>query len=457
MSKKALIVLIVLFFFLLIFFSGLTVFAQNEVKVRKKLLIACPKNLAVLHILAMLSPSGEAMKQRFFHPLTMKARGYFSEFKNHPAVETTDKLFKMAWYFALNNIAFYYSEFPQAKLVREFPEEDKEWKAMEKMISSYVASVRDFYLRSRFDNFWENHLQDIQAVMLEVKDNLPSVEIPQLMEDFYGKSVERFYFVPCPFMASSAAHVEINDNGKWIFYHLDGFQKYSDSFSNAYYAFHEFSHSFLEPISRKYSEEINKLAYLYQPLKEDFQRLGYTSWDRAFAEHLVTAGQLLLTKKVFGEERTRNMLERENTQGFRLLNRFCDYFKEYEANRRKFKDIEAFYPEILSRLSRLKVEEFRRPGIMGFYPEYKEDKLFIKDLVPDSALQRAGAQKDDIFFAIGKDRINSEENFNKAKERWWNKAKEGDSVEMVILRQGKEIRMSVPVPFVVDYRYIEEK
>jgi hypothetical protein len=363
----------------------------------------------------------------------------------------------MAWYFALNNIAFYYSEFPQAKLVREFREEDKEWKAMEKMISSYVASVRDFYLRSRFDNFWENHLQDIQAMMLEVKDNLPSLEIPQLMEDFYGKSVERFYFVPCPFMASSATHLEINDNGKWIFYHLDGFQKYSDSFSNAYYAFHEFSHSFLEPISSKHSEEINKLAYLYQPLKEDFQRLGYTNWDRAFAEHLVTAGQLLLTKKVFGEERTKKMLERESTQGFRLLNRFCDYFKEYEANRGKFKDIEAFYPEILRRLSRLKVEEFRRPGIMGFYPEYKADKLFIKDLVPDSALQRAGAQKDDIFFAIGKDRINSEESFNKAKERWWNKAKEGDSVEIVILRQGKEIRISVPVPFVVDYRYLEEK
>jgi len=457
MSKRVLIILIVLSLFILFFLSSLTVFAQNEVKVGKKLWVASTKNLAVFHILVMLSPSGEAMKQRFFHPLTKKARDHFSEFRNHPAVQSTDQMFKMAWYFVLNNIAFYYSEFPEAKLVRKIPEEYREWKSMEKMISDYLASVRDFYLRSRFENFWENCLQEIQAVMIEVKDNLPSLDIPQLMEDLYGKPVERFYFVPCPFMASSATHVEINDNGKWIFYHLDGLQKYSDSFSNVYYAFHEFSHSFLEPISRKYSEEINKLAYLYQPLKEDFQRLGYASWERAFAEHLVTAGQLFLTRKTFGEEKAEKMLERESKQGFMLLVRFCDYFNEYDRNRGRFKDIEAFYPEILSRLSRLKVEEFRRPGILGFYPEYREGKLFIKELVPESPLQRAGAQKDDILLAVGKSQINSEESFNRAKERWWKSAKEGDSVEIVILRQGKEIRMSVLVPFVTDYRYVEDK
>lgn len=457
MSKKALVILVVLSLFLLVFFSGLTLFAQGEVKASKKLWVACPKNLAVFHILVMLSPSGEAMKQRYFHPLTKKARDHFNEFRNHPAVQSTDQMFKMAWYFVLNNIAFYYSEFPEAKLIREFPEEHKEWKSMEKVVSDYLASVRDFYLRSRFKNFWENHLQEIQAAMMEVKDNLASVDIPRLMEDFYGKPVERFYFVPCPFMASSATHVEIKENGKWIFYHLDGFQRYSDSFSNVYYSFHEFSHSFIEPISEKYSEEINKLAYLYQPLKQDFQRLGYANWERAFAEHMVTAGQLLLTSEAFGEEKAEKMLERETKLGFRLLNRFCNYFKEYQGNRRKFKDIEAFYPEILSRLSRLKVEEFRKPGIMGFYPEYREGKIFIKDFVPDSALQRAGAQKEDILFALGKDRINSEESFNKAKEKWWNNAKEGDSVEIVILRQGKEIRISVLVPYVTDYRYVEDK
>jgi hypothetical protein len=153
MSKKVLVILIVLSLFLLIFFSVLTVFAKNEVRVNKKLWVACPKNLVVFHILVMLSPSGEAMKQRYFHPLTKKARDHFSEFRNHPAVQSTDQMFKMAWYFVLNNIAFYYSEFPEAIRIREFPEEYKEWKSLEKMISDYIASVRDFYLRSRFENF----------------------------------------------------------------------------------------------------------------------------------------------------------------------------------------------------------------------------------------------------------------------------------------------------------------
>ncbi len=454
MSKK--LVLVVLSLYWLLFFSRLG-YSQYEIRVSEKLWVTCPRNLAVFHILVMLGPSGEEMKNRFFHPLAKQARDYFSGFKGHPAVLSTDRLFKTMWYFVFNNLAFYYSEFPEAKLVREFPSEYEEWKSMDKKILAYMQSVRDFYARAQFESFWRGRAQDIQSLMLEVKNNFPAVDLPQLMENFYGRPVERFYFVPCPFMASSATHVEIQENGKWTFYHIDGFQNYADSFSNAYHAFHEFSHSFIEPISRGHSEEIGKLSYLHTPLKQDFGRMGYGSWERAFAEHMVTAGQLHLTRKAFGEKKAERMLERETKQGFKLIKRFYDYFKDYDEKRGKYKDLEDFYPEILSRLSRLKVAEYRRPGIMGFYPEYKENRLYIKEVIPDSALDKGGIQKNDILFSVGKEKINSEESFNRAKEKWWNAAKEGDSVEIGIIREGKEIKIKVPIPFVMDFRYVEDK
>jgi hypothetical protein len=364
MSKKLIILIIVIFVALILFLSCAKSYADHEVEVSKKLWITCPRNLAVFHILVVLSPSGEGMKDRFSHPLVAEAQDYFHDFKDHPAVMMTDKMFKRMWYFALNYIALYHSDFPDARLTAEIPSEHKEWRDMEKLIEDYLSVVRDFYTASSFEEFWKDRKQDIQTLIDGVKDNLPSIDIPQLLEEFYGREVERFYLVPCPFMAQSATHVEVQDKeGNWRFYHLDGGLGFEDSFSCAYFAFHEFSHSFIEPISLDYSEQINKLAYLYQPLKEDFSRMGYRDWDRAFAEHMVTAGQLHLVRKAFGEEKARKMMQKEMKKGFKLLPHFYAYFDEYDKNRDKYKDLNAFYPQILNRLSRLKVEEYRQPDI----------------------------------------------------------------------------------------------
>jgi len=53
-----------------------------------------PKNLAVFHILVILSPSGERMKERFHHPLAQQAREYFQRIKNQSVAKTIDKFLK---------------------------------------------------------------------------------------------------------------------------------------------------------------------------------------------------------------------------------------------------------------------------------------------------------------------------------------------------------------------------
>jgi len=457
MSKKILILIVVLIIAFLLFFSCLEIYAQSEMKVSEKLWIACPKNLAVFHILVILTPSGEGMKERFPHPLVNQARDYFRDFKDHPAVMMTDELFQKMWYFMFNYLALYYSDFPDARLEAVIPAEYQEWKHMEKMIEKYLASVRDFYLNAGFEEFWKAHSQNTQDIMRKVRDSLPAIDIPELLEDFYGRTVNRYYFVPCPFMAQSATHVEVQDkDGNWRFYHLDGGLGSQDRFACAYFAFHEFSHSFIEPISMNYQEQISKLAYLYKPLKKDFERMGYRDWDRAFAEHMVTAGQLHLFRKAFGEEKAKEMLQREIQKGFRLIKHFYAYFEEYDKNREVYSDLNAFYPQIFSRLSRFRVEEYRRPGILGFYYEFNGDKCLIKDVVPGSAFQKAGIEKGDILLSVGDTEIRSKQDFDEAMKRK-EEVKEGDALKVILFRDGQKLNKITAVTFVTDYRYVEGK
>lgn len=87
------------------------------------------------------------MRDRFLHPLVDRARDYFQDFKDHPAVMSTDKIFQMMWCFVFNYAALYYSEFPEAQLIGVIPPEYKEWKSMDKMITIPFVTDYMYYLQ----------------------------------------------------------------------------------------------------------------------------------------------------------------------------------------------------------------------------------------------------------------------------------------------------------------------
>ncbi len=429
--------------------------AQVERQVAERLSITCPKNLAVFHVLVILTPAGEERRQFIDHPLADAAREYFAGFADHPAVQATDRLFRTTWYFALNFLAFHHSEFPEAQQARAFPDLPELTEGMRAMMSQYVELARDFYSVSKFEEFWNAHAAEIESVIEKTAGAIRAPDLPEMMEEFYGREVERFVFVPSPFMQQSGTHIELEDDGSWTFYYIAGGDIATDTFYNTYFAFHEFGHSFIEPISAKHAERLSELAYLYKPLEERFRQLGYRDWDRAFNEHLITAGQLYLSRPVFGEQRVREQLQRERANGFQLIDRFYGYLSEYSNNRDSYPDLEAFFPVILDDLATLRVEEYRRPGTMGFYRRSREERVIVEDLVEGSAFAQAGVQAGDVMTSLDGMPITTYETFGAAKERSWNQASEGDSVQVVVVRGDTTVAMTVAVPFVTDYRYVQ--
>jgi len=431
--------------------------AQAERQLSEKISIVCPKNLAVFHVLVILSPAGEERRQFISHPLADAAREYFAGFTDHPAVQVTDRLFRSSWYFGLNFIAFHYSEFPEAQQTRAFPDLPELTEGMKAMMSQYVEVARDFYTVSDFEQFWNARAAEIDSIIERTAAAIRAPDLPQMMEDFYGREVERFVFVPAPFMQQSGMHVELEDDGRWTFYYVAGGDIATDTFYNTYFAFHEFGHSFVEPISAQHGERLNQLAYLYRPLQERFRQLGYRTWDRAFNEHLITAGQLHLSRPVFGEERVREQLERERANGFQLIDRFYGYLSEYSNHRDSYPDLETFFPVILDDLATLRVEEYRRPGLMGFRAETDRGSVVVREVIEGSAFAEGGVQSGDVITGLDGMPITTYETFREAKEHCWNRAAEGDSVQVAVVRGDTTLVMAVPVVFVTDYRYVEAK
>ncbi len=78
----------------------------------------------------------------------------------------------------------------------------------------------------------------------------------------------------------------------------------------------------------------------------------------------------------------------ELDRDFKLIDYFYDSSRQYGQNRDRYKDMDAFYPEILRRLSRLKVELYRRPDRMGFEMEAKDNRVLVKAVLPGAPFEK---------------------------------------------------------------------
>ncbi len=77
--------------------SSTLVAMDDERPIDGKLWVAIPKNLSLFHIIAMLTPTEEKMKDGISHPLAQKAREHFTPFKNYAAVSAADQILKAMW------------------------------------------------------------------------------------------------------------------------------------------------------------------------------------------------------------------------------------------------------------------------------------------------------------------------------------------------------------------------
>jgi predicted metalloprotease with PDZ domain len=157
---------------------------------------------------------------------------------------------------------------------------------------------------------------------------------------------------------------------------------------------------------------------------------------------------------VFGEEQAMEMLEREKVRGFQLIERFYGLFAEYSGSRDEYEDLGEFYPVILDDLATLRIEEYREPDVMGFYPRFDESGVVVERVVEGSAFARAGIEAGDLLVSIGGDAIDSEETFGAAKARWWSAAREGDAVELAVMRSDSSLTFTITVPFATRFRYV---
>ena len=166
-----------------------------------------------------------------------------------------------------------------------------------------------------------------------------------------------YFIVPSPQMPDMALNVSIVSDGKLYSYYVQGpleMKKGPDYFIHigdlVATAFHEFGHTFLEPVLLKHNDLLEKYKHIYKKSKKGMSKLGYRSWHQVFIENLIRATEARLGGKALGEKFSQIVLTVHSKKGFQLLAILYEITGEYELNRDKYKDFEAFFPDLFIKL-----------------------------------------------------------------------------------------------------------
>ena len=123
-----------------------------------------------------------------------------------------------------------------------------------------------------------------------------------------------------------------------------------------YLVWHVFSHSFVNPLTEKYLNEVNQYETLFRPLDKGTIKIAYGSWSGTVSELIVRAITICLAMRELGEAARRAHLDDERQRGFIYVDMLVDRLKRYEEQRDRYPTFGDFYLELINGFAEVKLD-----------------------------------------------------------------------------------------------------
>ena len=314
-------------------------------------------------------------------PIMVKAQKEFEAFRDHPAIKLSDSLLlnDIFYFDELVEILLYMEEFPSTQF-RHSLQNAPYYAERTEIINLWVSLIADFYVEAEVETFLIDNEEFFLGAKKEVIKNLPPQDFVTQIENYYRDSQLSYTVIPCPEMCPGGGIYGHRAYGPYV-YTADGLHVYQvisackpaqkDGITNKFTGFgfdnkeyilrqsyHEFGHSFVNPLLEKKANTIliDKYKQLYTPELKEALPNQVGTWFDCMAEHLVRLGEIRLAERS-GDLNwaTELRLYHIKDQKFIFLPELEQKIKVYEKDG-SYKSFEDYLPELLSVLDQFNEE-----------------------------------------------------------------------------------------------------
>lgn len=305
--------------------------------------------------------SGYFLTSRYPTDYKKEIKKQFAPYKTHPAVTL---------FAELSHDHFSYSE--PFKFILQygiFPNFELQYNAEFSPVSAgqadslalFATLLKDFYKTTQFNTFFDQHQPLYDTLAHQISQQLGNTNYIALLEDYFGKQQADYELIFSPLLPSGGFGPAVKlPNNQYILYALvgaNGIDKGMPTFDAHSFAtnllLHEFSHSFINPLTEQHIDALNKCDNLYAYVADDMATKAYDRWDIVINEHLVRAVVIRLTQKQYGKQAADALIEHEKQAGFLYIEPVINALVRYENRSRKYPTFEAYYPEMVKLFEQL--------------------------------------------------------------------------------------------------------
>lgn len=293
------------------------------------------------------------IKEDFTYKKKMKA--YFEPFKEHKAVKLFEKLSKEGLaYDGPHHLMIHLTNPPLMESKEEITQDVLDRVKTPDEIYEFIKLLNEYAIDTDFNKFYADNREFYRNMIENSINGIKEIDFLEQIESYYNMSQNSYNFIFTPALYHGYGP-RIKKGEKYDIYSIvgtdniiDDIPKFEDIAYFKYMIWHEFSHSFINPITDENINEVNKYEKLLEPIAEKMEKQGYNKWSTCVNEHIIRA----LTTRFYyiydGKEAGDRALEEELNLGFIYVNALCEKLKEYECNRDKYKNFKEFYLALVS-------------------------------------------------------------------------------------------------------------
>lgn len=279
---------------------------------------------------------------------------YFRSVRNHQVIKMFRSLSKEGLYVDVPpDFMLHLSKVPDLEIEYEIDDElINLFTRDDRTTDLFLQNLRNYAMQANLQLFFDQQDNYYWEKINNMKSIISKRDYVKDIEDYYGIKQSSYNIIISPlFEGNYGLRLPSNDN-RFNLYAVIGGSDYKDNQDNSDdvlrdLIWHEFSHSFINPITDKYIDLIENSEVNFESIKEDMREQGYTSWYTTINEHIIRAVTVRLTEIVYGEDAANKLIYEEKEKGFIYIDSLCSLLQYYENHRDEHSTIEHYYPYLL--------------------------------------------------------------------------------------------------------------
>jgi len=307
--------------------------------------------IAVIQILTtgypVVTPYDSSYKQQ--------VRRYFGPFQNHRAVTLFLEIAQRGFNFSYPPTSMlYFSDVPTLKPQIDLPADFGKRAGGKEKLDEFIQALRDFAKDSNFESFYRNHRGLYDRLLSNARSKTKGLKV-SMLEDYYGVKQNSYQIILSPLLHDGGFGPRVRrEDGTYDIYSIDGPHQVENDLpifgtpeTFRYLVWHEFSHSFVNPLVEVAGDELKRFSPLLEPITDQMKREGNRDWESVVKEHIVRAATVRFTYRELGKAAGDAALKNEVDRGYIYVPALCKRLESYETRRKRYPTLKSFLAEIL--------------------------------------------------------------------------------------------------------------